>query len=414
MNIFSGNRSDCTKGTDDNNSDDLELVEAEHELPEEVEEKRRRGTLRIGYTTGTCATAASKAALIALLTGDRVSEVTVRLPKGDRVVLPIKECIIGDGYAECTVVKDAGDDPDVTHGAEIVARVEFSANENENENGNGNGIEIVGGKGVGIVTKPGLGLEIGKHAINPTPKRMIIEAVKEVASHILGSKSIKVTISVPRGEELAKKTDNPRLGILGGISILGTTGLVIPYSTASFAASIRQAIDVAVAIGDDTIVLTTGGRSEDYAKNLGYNLPEHCYIQMGDFFAYSVRTAAKRGIKNIVISGFIGKLSKAAKGIKQTHVRGSKVDMEFLASIAMECDADEHTVEEVRNANTARHVMEIVMSKGIKGYFDRICMLVCDRAYEYSENRLISIECIMFDFEGNIIGRASKRALLIK
>jgi cobalt-precorrin-5B (C1)-methyltransferase len=408
MNILSGNVSDDTKVTanSSNNSDDLELVEAEHELPEEVEEKKRRGTLRIGYTTGTCATAASKAALIALLTGDRVEEVTVILPKGDRVVLPIKECIIGDGYAECTVVKDAGDDPDVTHGAEIVARVEFSSN--------GNGIEVVGGKGVGIVTKPGLGLEIDKHAINPTPKRMIIEAVKEVASHILDSKGIKVTISVPRGEELAKKTDNPRLGILGGISILGTTGLVIPYSTASFAASIRQAIDVAIAMGDDTIVLTTGGRSEDYAKNIGYNLPEHCYIQMGDFFAYSVRTAAKRGIKNIVISGFIGKLSKVAKGIKQTHVRGSKVDMDFLASIAMECDADERTVEEVRNANTARHVMEIVMSKGIKGYFDRICMLVCDRAYEYSENRLISIECVMFDFDGNIIGRASKRALLIK
>ena len=381
------------------NDNDISIAEQELELPEEIEEKKRRGLLRTGYTTGTCATAATKAALIALLRGSIPKEVTVTLPKGNTAVIPVKECKVEDGYAECTVVKDAGDDPDVTHGAEIVSRVELT-----DDIGN---IDIHGGKGVGIVTKPGLGLEIGKPAINPTPRRMIITAVNEVAYEILDKKGVKVTISVPKGEELAKKTDNPRLGIVGGISILGTTGIVIPYSTASFAASIRQAIDVTVAMGNDTVVFTTGGRSEEFIKRvIDHTLPDHCFIQMGDFVAYSARTAASKGIKRIIVGGFIGKLSKAAKGIKQTHVKGSKVDMEFLASIAKECNADPSSIEEIRNANTARHVMEIVMSKGIKGYFDRLCMLVCERIYEYTDGKVDSVECIMFDFDGNIIGKA--------
>lgn len=381
--------------------DDISI--AEQELPEEIEEKRRKGLLRTGYTTGTCATAATKAALIALLTNTIPKEVTVTLPKGDKAALPVKECMIKDGYAECTVIKDAGDDPDVTDGAEIVSRVEFTDSIGS--------IDVQGGKGVGIVTKPGLGLEIGKPAINPVPMRMIINAVNEVACEVLKSKGVRVTISVPKGEEIAKKTDNPRLGIVGGISILGTTGIVIPYSTASFAASIRQAIEVTIATGNDTVVFTTGGRSEEFVRNvLGYALPEHCFIQMGDFVAYSARTAAAKGIKRIVVAGFIGKLSKAAKGIRQTHVKGSKVDMEFLASIARELNVDDATVEEIRNANTARHVMEIVMSKGIRGYFDRVCMLVCERIYEHTEGKVEHVECIMFDFDGNVIGKASKSA----
>ncbi|MEM0030181.1 MAG: cobalt-precorrin-5B (C(1))-methyltransferase, partial [Candidatus Nitrosocaldus sp.] len=358
----------------------LKEMEQEQELPEEILEKKRRGLLRTGYTTGTCATAAAKAALIALISMGRElpTSVTVTLPKGSEVTLPVKECIFTatsayDGYAVCTVVKDAGDDPDVTHGAEIVARVEWLDGEPER-------IEVTGGKGVGIVTKPGLGLEIGKHAINPTPMRMITNAVREVASEHLKSKGVKVTISVPRGEELAKQTDNPRLGIVGGISILGTTGIVVPYSTASFAASIRQCIDVAVAMHDDTIVLTTGGRSEDFAKRIMPNLPEHCFVQMGDFVAYSVRQAAMKGIRHIVVAGFIGKLSKVAKGVKQTHVKGSHVDMEFLADVARDCCNANHELQErIRSANTARHVMEIVMESRLEGYFNTLCSKVCER-----------------------------------
>lgn len=389
----------------DTNVDDPILEEIEQELPDDILEKKRRGLLRTGYTTGTCATAAAKAALMVLMSMGRElpTNVTVTLPKGEKATLPVKECIFatdGNGYAVCTVVKDAGDDPDVTHGAEIVARVEWLVDKPDT-------IEVTGGKGVGIVTKPGLGLEIGKHAINPTPMRMIINAVREVASEHLKSKGVKVTVSVPRGEELAKQTDNPRLGIVGGISILGTTGIVVPYSTASFAASIRQCIDVAVAMGDDTIVLTTGGRSEDFAKRIMPNLPEHCFVQMGDFVAYSVRQASMKGIRHIVVAGFIGKLSKVAKGVKQTHVKGSHVDMEFLAEIAREyCNADPELQERIRGANTARHVMEIVMESRLEGYFNTICSKVCERLSSYIDGRA-GVECVMFDFDGKIIGRAS-------
>ncbi|MEM1959645.1 MAG: cobalt-precorrin-5B (C(1))-methyltransferase [Candidatus Nitrosocaldus sp.] len=397
--------SDISASFDDPMLKEIE-EEQEQELPKDILEKKRKGLLRTGYTTGTCATAAAKAALISLISRGRElpSSVTVTLPKGNKATLQVKECIFnGDDrgeYAVCTVVKDAGDDPDVTHGAEIVARVEWLDGEPER-------IEVTGGKGVGVVTKPGLGLEIGKHAINPTPMRMIINAVREVASEHLKQRGVKVTISVPRGEELAKQTDNPRLGIVGGISILGTTGIVVPYSTASFAASIKQCIDVAVAMGNDTIVLTTGGRSEEFARQVMPNLPDHCFIQMGDFVAYSVRQAAMKGIKHVIVAGFIGKLSKAAKGIKQTHVKGSHVDMEFLADVAKECNASMELCRQIMNANTARHVMEIVMANNLQGYFDSLCRKVCERLSSYTEDK-VSIECIMFDFDGKIIGRASK------
>jgi cobalt-precorrin-5B (C1)-methyltransferase len=264
-------------------------------------------------------------------------------------------------------------------------------------------IEIDGSEGVGRVTKPGLGLEIGSAAINPTPKRMITENILEVAIDLLKKNGVRVLVSVPKGRELALKTDNPRLGILGGISILGTSGIVIPYSTASFAASIRQSIDVTIAMGNDTVVLTTGGRSEDFSRKI-INLPDHCFIQMGDFSGYTVQQCAKKGIKKAYVAGFIGKLTKMGMGVKQTHVKGSKVDMEFLAEIAQRCNAPRNIVEEIRKANTARHVFEIVSSNNLKGYFDLVCSEVYKQLRKHSENKF-DIDLIMFDFDGNVIGR---------
>lgn len=377
-------------------SDDLEkLAESEQELPPEIEEKRRKGQLRTGYTTGTCATAATKAALLAMITKNPVKEVTVTLPKGNTMTLKIELCKFNDSNAECVVIKDAGDDPDVTHHAEIVSTVSWTDNSGT--------IEVDGGKGVGIVTKPGIGLDIGKPAINQTPMKMIKDAVSEVAGEQLKSKGVKVIISVPKGEELAKLTDNPRLGILGGISILGTSGIVIPYSTGSFTASIRQGLDVARAMGQDTVVLTTGGRSEDFAREL-LKLPEHCFVQMGDFAAYSVRQSVIRGMKKVVIAGFVAKLSKMAMGVKQTHVKGSHVDMDFLASVAKECGATEQLINEIKVANTARHVSEIVMSYKLEGYFDKLCEKVHTKMTEHTQGK-IQIECVMFDFDGKVIGR---------
>ena len=221
--------------------------------------------LRTGFTTGSSATAASKSALLSIINQQKTENVSIRLPKGSFIDIPIHSCEFESNKAKCSVIKDGGDDPDVTHGAEII--VELSLTEKVNE------IDIDGGEGVGIVTKPGLGLEINKPAINPVPKKMIIENLREVGEKVLVKNGIRVVISVPKGRELGPKTDNPRLGIKNGISILGTSGIVIPFSTASYAASIRQNLDVAIAMGNDTVVLTTGGRSEDFAKKI-VDLPE--------------------------------------------------------------------------------------------------------------------------------------------
>jgi cobalt-precorrin-5B (C1)-methyltransferase len=385
------------KDTDKDIEDLGQLAEQEQKLPPEIEEKKRKGTLRTGYTTGTTAAAATKGALFALLTGEPVDQVTVSLPKGRTATLKItwtkRE---NNGNVTCAAIKDGGDDPDATHGAEICSTVSFSKNASN--------IHIDGGKGVGRVTKPGLGLEIGKAAINPTPMKMLEQAVREIAGHQLENQGIDVVISVPKGEEIAKKTDNPRLGIIGGISILGTTGVVLPYSTASFAASIRQGLDVATAMGADTVILTTGGRSEDFAKAL-FKLPDHCFIQMGDFAGYSIRQCANRAtIRQVIIAGFIGKLTKMAMGIKQTHVAGSHVDMEFMARLAAECEAPPDVVEEISGANTARHVSEIIKKNNIVNYYDQVCKKVHEQMHEHAKGEL-QVEVILFEFDGMMIGR---------
>lgn len=380
---------------------DLELAEREQQLPLEIQEKRTRGALRTGFTTGTSATAATKAALIALLSHKTVSDVSVSLPKGDTMNIRIAWTnTTEEPYsATASVIKDAGDDPDVTDRAEVRSTVFLT-----NEIGT---ISVDGGKGVGRVTKPGLGIDIGRAAINSSPIKMMEKAVTEVAAECLKAHGVKIVISVPLGEEIAKKTENPRLGIIGGISILGTTGIVFPYSTASFAASIRQALDVALAMGDDWVILTTGGRSEDFAKALfDDTLQDHCFVQMGDFVGYSIRQCVLKRIRKATIAGFIGKLTKMSMGVRQTHVRGSHVDIEFMAQLASECfpTISRSVLEEIKNANTARHVFEIITAHGITGFFDLICKKVYEHMLEYSKGEL-KLEVIMFDFDGNISGQ---------
>ena len=358
-------------------------------------EEIQKQKLRKGFTTGTCATAAAKASILSVIAQQKVSEVNVTLPKGDSIKIKIENCEFTKNSARCSVIKDGGDDPDVTHGAEII--VDVLLNENIGQ------IEIDGGEGVGVVTKPGLGLELNKHAINPVPKQMIDTNLKDVAKKILLKNGIKVIISVPKGKELALKTDNPRLGIVGGISILGTSGIVIPYSTASFAASIRQNLDVSLALGNDIVVLTTGGRSEEFSKNL-VNLPEHCFVKMGDFSGYTIQQCAKKGIKKAYVVGFIGKLSKMAMGVKQTHVKGSKVNMEFLADLAKNSGANDNLVNQIKNANTARHVQEIIQENKLDEFFRKVCSKVYDHMTEYSENE-VEIEVVLYNFDGSVITR---------
>lgn len=380
--------------------DDLELaeIESEQELPLEILEKRRKGQLRTGYTTGTSASAATKAALLTLISSQIFNTIDVFLPKGKIATLQIAWTRTNQDNQSvtCAVIKDGGDDPDVTHGAEICSTVSLT-----NKKGL---IEIDGGIGVGRVTRPGLGLEIGSAAINPVPKKMIEYTVFNSAKSLLSQNGFKVIISVPKGGELAKKTDNPRLGIIGGISILGTTGIVFPYSTASFAASIRQSLDVAISLGTDIVVLTTGGRSEDFIKKVYDYLPDYAFIQMGDFSGYTIKQCTNRSIKKIIIAGFIGKLTKMAMGIKQTHVRGSHISIEFMANLAAKCVDSKEIINEIRKANTARHVSEIISQYNIKNFFSLICKHVYAEMYKHSNNS-IEIVVIMFDFDGKICGK---------
>ena len=282
---------------------------------------RRRG-MRTGYTTGACAAAAAKAATIALLSGEPVREVTIRLPIGKDATFQIHRCEIDGGdntsaSALCSVIKDGGDDPDVTSGAEIRARVWRDAN-TEND------VTLHGGDGVGTVTKPGTGIPVGDPSITRVPRRLITQSVQEAA----GGLSFNVEISVPGGQEIAKKTDNPRLGIVDGISILGTTGVVQPFSTAAWRASVNVSIDVAAANDLKHMVITTGTQSELFAKHwLG--LEDMAYVNVGIFTGAALKRCVQRGIPRATLVGMIGKFSKIAMGKFVTHVAGNKVDPVF-------------------------------------------------------------------------------------
>jgi len=354
--------------------------------------------LRTGFTTGSCATASSKAGVLAIINQKRIEQTNIILPKRSRLDIQINSCEFTENSAICSVIKDGGDDPDVTHGAKIFVNIELTNNVGE--------IEIDGGEGVGRVTKPGLGLEIGSAAINPTPKKMILENIMEVGRKLLEKNGIKIKVSVPKGKELGPKTDNPRIGIMGGISILGTSGIVIPYSTASFAAAIRQQISVVNTMNDDSVVLTTGGRSEDFAREI-IELPDHSFIQMGDFSGYTIKQCAKQGLKKAYVAGFIGKLAKMAAGVKQTHVKGGKVDMKFLSELAKRCNAKSETISKILGANTARNVQEIIMEDKVDGFFDEVTKEACNQMRQHSEER-IPVEVILFDFDGKVLSRDKK------
>jgi cobalt-precorrin-5B (C1)-methyltransferase len=354
--------------------------------------------LRTGFTTGSCATASSKACVLSIINQKKIEQTDIILPKRSKLDIQINSCEFTENSATCSVIKDGGDDPDVTHGAEIFVYVELTNNIGK--------IEIDGGEGVGRVTKPGLGLEIGSAAINPTPKKMILENVTEISKEILEKNGIMIKVSVPNGKELGPKTDNPRIGIMGGISILGTSGIVIPYSTASFAAAIRQQIAVVSSMNDDNVVLTTGGRSEDFARAI-IELPDHSFIQMGDFSGYTIKQCAKQGLKKAYVAGFIGKLAKMAAGVKQTHVKGGKVDMKFLSELAKRCDAKSDTISKILGANTARNVQEIIIEDKIDGFFDEVTKEACNQMRQHSEEK-IPVEVILFDFDGKVLSRDKK------
>lgn len=360
------------------------------------EEKKQ---LRTGWTTGACSAAAAKAAAFCLTHQKNIKDIEITIPMGKQVKFDLKRCEFNKNEATCSVIKDAGDDPDCTNGAELTATVLWINQKRA--------IILDRGPGVAMITKAGLGLEVNGPAINPVPKKNITEMVKEAAEPFLNEQGLKIIISVPRGEEMAKETQNERLGILGGISILGTTGIVVPFSTAAYKASIAQGIDIVIAAGHDTLVLTTGGRSEIYAMKI-LDFPNECYVQMGDFVGFSTKQAALKGIKKIILCGMPGKMSKIAAGKMQTHVAGSQVDMTFLAEMAKEVGASESVIEEILKANTARHVHEILTLHGILELWNEVARRVCEVCHKNAGGKVI-LESILTDFDGQILGRYEKR-----
>ncbi len=352
--------------------------------------------LRYGYTTGACATASTKAALLSLITQKNVAEVEISLPIGGTAVFSIEQNRFTSTEAVCSVFKDAGDDPDATHGAEIVAHVSWLDQP---------GLIIEGGRGVGRVTKPGLPIPIGEAAINPVPREMIRQVVAELLTSFQLQRGIKVVISVPEGEKIAKKTLNERLGILGGISILGTKGIVIPFSTSAYRASVAQAIRVAKANQCNHLVLTTGGSSEKHAMRLLPTLPDEAFIQMGDFVGFALKEAKKVEMQKVTLVGMIGKLSKVAQGVMMVHSKSAAVDLAFLAHIAAAAGASSTVTSEVERANNATHASQIVEEAGYPKFFSLLCQKICQQSWQHVQGGM-TIETILIKMKGDLLGRA--------
>ncbi len=351
-------------------------------------------TLRRGWTTGTCAAAATKAACVALLTGEFPYPVEVELPSGARPAFSLATQEKGEKFARAGVIKDAGDDPDVTHGALIESTVRLGKD--------GSGIVFKAGKGVGTITRPGLPLPPGEPAINPIPRRMIEAAIREVAGD---NRDFEVEISVRDGEKMAEKTLNGRLGIIGGISILGTTGVVIPFSCSAWIHSIWRGIDVARATGLTHLLGATGNTSEKAGQAL-YELPETALIDMGDFIGGMLKYLRSHPVERVTIAGGVAKMTKLAQGMLDVHSKRGLADLEALAELAIGAGADDVLASEIRQANMVAHAFQLAEAAGID-----LGNIVAEKAWVTAAAALkdpaVSLDILVFDRQGNLKGRTA-------
>jgi cobalt-precorrin-5B (C1)-methyltransferase len=350
------------------------------------------GPLRRGWTTGACATAATKAAFTALVTGEFPDPVEILLPKGERPSFALARRERGRNWATAGIVKDAGDDPDVTHLALILAKVSPL-------NGGG-GVQFKAGPGVGTVTRAGLPIEVGEPAINPVPRRMMAAAIEEVAVAHGAEPDVEIEISVPGGEELAKQTWNPRLGIVGGISILGTTGIVHPFSCSAWIASIHRGIDVIRAAGLEHAAACTGSTTES-AVQQRYSLPDFAFIDMGDFAGAVLKYLRQHPIKRLTLAGGFGKFCKLADGFLDLHSGRSQVNLDTLARWAAEHGASELTRRLITEANTASEALTIAQQQGVP-----LAQAVADKAQQVAleeVNGKVAIEILVYDREGRMV-----------
>jgi cobalt-precorrin-5B (C1)-methyltransferase len=352
--------------------------------------------LRRGWTTGACATAAAKAAYAALLTGAFPDPVEIALPSGQRVAFVLATSALKDRSATAGVVKDAGDDPDVTHGALVLATVRSGAAES--------GVTFKAGPGVGTVTLPGLPVPPGEPAINPVPREMMRDAIAEVARAHGGSGDVAIEISIPHGEELAAKTLNARLGILGGLSILGTTGVVVPYSCAAWIATIHQGIDVARATGVTHIAGATGRTSEAAVKTL-YGLADAAMIDMGDFVGGMLKYLRKHPIDYVTIAGGVAKITKLAQGLLDLHSARGRVALSALADVAREAGDSGELAERIAHANTTAEAFAIAREDGV-ALGDEIARRAAAVAGDVLAGSGIALDVVIFDRDGALVGRS--------
>jgi len=317
--------------------------------------------LRTGFSTGACATAAVKAALTALIRGSFPNPVSIILPKGQTARFPLSFSALGKGSAAAAVIKDAGDDPDITNGAAVQATVRFAPP--------GSGIIFRAGKGVGTVTRAGLPLPIGEAAINPVPRRMMTEIAEGLCAEAGLPADCIITISIPNGEELAAKTWNPRLGIIGGLSILGTTGIVRPYSCSAWIYSIQQSIDVARANGQPHCIAATGSTSlaaaQKFYEKQGEILPDYALIDMGDFAGAVLKYVKRHKLQKLTLAGGFAKFCKLAQGAMDLHSSRSQVDKVFLWTLAEQAGLSPSFKEQIINANTAKEILDIGLAESL-------------------------------------------------
>ena len=355
--------------------------------------------MRTGFATSACAAAAAAAALRALISKEDVQSISINLPAMKNISFNIVRCEQEEDRVTCAVIKDAGDDPDVTNGIEVQTIVKRNHHEEQ---------RILGGEGVGIVTLPGLPVDVGEPAINPGPRRLILKIFRNEMERLQLAKNsgFDITIVIPQGKEIARQTMNAKLGIINGISILGTDGLVRPYSAPAFRASLFYELRVAHEKGCKTVALTTGKRSSAYLQEALKNETDLEIIDAGDELGYPMQQAVKMGFTHIVLGGMIGKLSKVAQGRFQTHVKDGEIDFDFLSGLALECGAGQELCSNIRTARTAHQVQNWLKEENIT-----IEPLICQYAVQQISkhfNHAVSVSVWLFSLKGETLGHASQ------
>ena len=360
-----------------------------------MEEPAQTSPLRRGWTTGACAAAAARAAFTALHAGAFPDPVAISLPGGQRPAFALALSERGEGFARAGIVKDAGDDPDVTHGALVIATVRDVPP--------GAGVRFSAGEGVGTVTRPGLAIPPGEPAINPVPRAMIRAAIGEAAAALGVSPDAEVEIAIPGGEKLAERTLNGRLGIVGGLSILGTTGIVVPYSCAAWIDTIHRGIDVARALGLDHVAGATGSTSEASVQAL-YGLSDPALIDMGDFVGGMLKYLRRHPVRRVTVAGGVAKMTKLAQGLLDLHSKRGEVDLDWLGAEAGRTGGSDALVQVISHANTAAQAFALAQNAGVP-LGDAIAT-AARRTAAQALGRSQGLEVILFDREGRLVGRA--------